>query len=183
MAQKKQDRKIEDRVTLVEPKTVYLDDSGKQITESQYYKTIGSRQPSGGEEQISGTKPAAPTQTRAVYFAPKTVETLAEISAINKAKASEKESKKVEEVSAKEAELNKRGSKGFDTLEDLARFNEDKKALEYLEKLAQIDISNLDLMLEISEVSVNAEDFKKAYQWINKAISKSFKKLMSKILE
>ena len=49
---------------------------------------------------------------------------------------------------------------------------EDKKALEYLEKLAQIDISNLDLMLEISEVSVNAEDFKKAYQWINKAISK-----------
>ena len=130
MAQKKQDRKIEDRVTLVEPKTVYLDDSGKQITESQYYKTIGSRQPSGGEEQISGTKPAAPTQTRAVYFAPKTVETLAEISAINKAKASEKESKKVEEVSAKEAELNERGSKGFDTLEDLARFNEDKKALE-----------------------------------------------------
>ena len=71
MAQNKQNRKIEDRVTLVEPKTVYLDDSGKQITESQYYKTIGSRQPSGGEEQISGTKPAAPTQTRAVYFAPK----------------------------------------------------------------------------------------------------------------
>ena len=132
MAQNKQNRKIEENISLNKssPQTVFLNEQGKEISETQYYKTIGSRQPSGGEQQISGTKPATQTQTRAVYFAPKTVETLAEISAINKAKASEKESKKVEEVSAKEAELNERGSKGFDTLEDLARFNEDKKALE-----------------------------------------------------
>ena len=47
---------------------------------------------------------------------------------------------------------------------------EDSKALEYLEKLANIDNSDLNLMLEISEVAISSESFKKAYQWANQVV-------------
>ena len=48
---------------------------------------------------------------------------------------------------------------------------EDSMALEYLEKLAEMNQTNFNLKLEVSEVAVNAEEFKKAYQWINQVIS------------
>ena len=43
--------------------------------------------------------------------------------------------------------------------------------MEYLEKLASIDDLDLNLMLEISSVAINTENFKKAYHWVNKAIA------------
>ena len=48
---------------------------------------------------------------------------------------------------------------------------EDNKALEYLEKLAQANQNDYNLKIEISEVAVNAGDYKKGYQWINQVIS------------
>jgi tetratricopeptide (TPR) repeat protein len=48
---------------------------------------------------------------------------------------------------------------------------EEAKALEYLEKLAEIDINNAEIMIEISELCVNLSLFQKAYIWANKAIS------------
>ena len=47
---------------------------------------------------------------------------------------------------------------------------EDRKALEYLEKLGNIDKTDYNLKIEISEVAINASEFKKAYQWVNQVI-------------
>ena len=48
---------------------------------------------------------------------------------------------------------------------------EESKALEFLEKLAEIDIDNVGVMIEISELCVNLSLFQKAYMWANKAIA------------
>jgi hypothetical protein len=48
---------------------------------------------------------------------------------------------------------------------------EEKKALQYLEKLGNIDSKNVNTLLEISEVCMNAGEFNKGYDWSNKAIS------------
>lgn len=111
MATKKQNRVIEERVTLAKNNTANADNRFL-------------------EEQSSGQPPAAATETRAVYFAPKPQQTLSQISEANKARASEAEKIKVEEISKKEEALNTIGSKGFDNLDDLAKFNEERKALE-----------------------------------------------------
>lgn len=47
---------------------------------------------------------------------------------------------------------------------------EDTQALEYLEKLAAMDDKDFNLKLEISEVAINAGEYKKAYQWVNQVI-------------
>tara|TARA_B100000029_G_scaffold515947_1_gene625709 strand:- start:190 stop:1464 length:1275 start_codon:yes stop_codon:yes gene_type:complete len=47
---------------------------------------------------------------------------------------------------------------------------EENKALEYLEKLADLDKNNPEIMIEISEICINLSLFKKAYNWVNKAI-------------
>jgi len=111
MAINKQDRAVEERVTLVKNNTANADNRFL-------------------EEQSSGQPPVAATETRVVYFAPKPQQTLSQISEANKAKASEAEKVKVEEISKKEEALNTQGSKGFDNLEDLAKFNKDREALE-----------------------------------------------------
>ncbi len=50
---------------------------------------------------------------------------------------------------------------------------QDGKALQYLEKLGNIDKDNVNTLLDISEVCMNIEEFKKGYNWVNKAISKN----------
>ena len=48
---------------------------------------------------------------------------------------------------------------------------DDQKAAKYLEKLLQIDSKNFDYIIKISNVYINLEQFEKAYNWANKAIS------------
>ena len=48
---------------------------------------------------------------------------------------------------------------------------EDAKAVQYLEKLGEIDNKNITTLLDIADVCVNAGEFKKAYNWVNKAIA------------
>ena len=48
---------------------------------------------------------------------------------------------------------------------------EEMKGLEYLEKLAEIDRENPEIMIEISEICINLSLFQKAYNWANKAIA------------
>ena len=48
---------------------------------------------------------------------------------------------------------------------------EEKKALEYLEQLAELDKNNPETLLEVSELCINLSMFEKAYNWANKAIA------------
>ena len=48
---------------------------------------------------------------------------------------------------------------------------EEKKALEYLEQLAELDKNNSETLLEVSELCINLSLFEKAYNWANKAIA------------
>ena len=45
------------------------------------------------------------------------------------------------------------------------------QALQYLEKLGEIDDKNVNTLLDIADVCVNAGEFQKGYNWVNKAIA------------
>ena len=47
---------------------------------------------------------------------------------------------------------------------------EEPKALQYLEKLGNID-NNINTYLDIADVCINISQFKKGYNWVNKAIA------------
>ena len=49
---------------------------------------------------------------------------------------------------------------------------EESKALQYLERLGAID-NNINTFLDIADVCISIGQFKKGYNWVNKAISQS----------
>ena len=48
---------------------------------------------------------------------------------------------------------------------------EDAKAVQYLEKLGELDKDNVVTLLDVADVCVSSGQFKKAYNWVNKAIA------------
>tara|TARA_B100000902_G_scaffold37187_1_gene44512 strand:- start:2902 stop:4170 length:1269 start_codon:yes stop_codon:yes gene_type:complete len=48
---------------------------------------------------------------------------------------------------------------------------QESKALQYLEKLGGLDSNNINTLLEIADVCMNIGEFKKGYNWVNKAIA------------
>tara|TARA_B100000519_G_scaffold21802_1_gene15480 strand:+ start:417 stop:5291 length:4875 start_codon:yes stop_codon:yes gene_type:complete len=107
MAQKKQDRTIDERVSIV------------READNRFL-----------EEQQSGPSSSQPSAPRVVYFPSKPETTLADIRKINETKAATQAKEKAENIIQKEKDLNEQASKGFDSLEELGKFNEARKALE-----------------------------------------------------